>query len=61
MDSYKFDPLVGRMKSGFLWKDIILKFKMLRTIYSRLERFCMGTFQTQKLIRTIVQKDAYAY
>jgi hypothetical protein len=30
-------------------------------VCTRLERFCMGKFQTQKLIRSIVRKGVYTY
>jgi hypothetical protein len=36
-------------------------FEIKVKVYIRLERFCMGKFQTQKLIRPIVLKDADTY
>jgi hypothetical protein len=33
----------------------------IKDMLVRLERFCMGKFQTQKLIRPIVRKDVYTY
>jgi hypothetical protein len=34
---------------------------LILIIFIRLERFCMGKFQTLKIIRPVVLKDAYTY